>query len=1082
MRMPLADSLPKPSFERIDDELSRKPAVIVDELAHSFGYRDGSGFKRPNHYIRHTEPLDSDLMKRVEYDMDEQDFDWLQELNTERTKDKLDPVSAEIFEVVMDQLEKEWFDLMKRVPKPDMDLPAEDSCCAVCDDGEGENSNAIVFCDGCNLAVHQDCYGVPYIPEGQWLCRKCTVSPEVPVDCMLCPREGGAFKQTSSGNWAHLLCAIWIPEVTVQNQIFMEPIEHIENIPKSRWKLRCTLCKDVRGACIQCDIKSCYAAFHVSCARKDKLLCSMKTLPGQEEQPLRAYCERHLPPEMAQAREEYLKDLEERAEEIKRIRQSSKAARAYARTYKTGPPLVPNYIVDKVLRYIAKVPISKKTEAVLTICKYWSLKREARRGAPLLKRLHLEPWTTATSAAHQTEEVRLRKLEYLRNLKQNLIKIRELSELIQGREKLKMQQIENTVGFLTGLLFPHETSLRSAFDTISKLDEKECFRTLSSRNELPQYYETISTPMSWDIIQEKLDAHTYWDLDCFRADMELVWDNPMKYYSPDHPLHQLASNIKQYAAPVLASLSSLQPSESEASTSIFEPAVQKLEYLVSQVDETEEGQTLLTTLVDSLGDDIRELVDAIVKGKGLVWSQKKMISSMDDDAARRPVSIPAPEVNDINNHDMLPEGPVTSPQRDRGTGRSRGRPRKTLKEPEQQTLGLILEPNPASDAARARKRGRPPGNGRNAVSQSEAHINEDRKRKRPENESPTKDTVVLQAPTFEDKLPNNLQTSPQVSPTAVDQQMPPPQDDKGAQASPSKSSKSRDRSSKKSKSKGKSKSFLYESARHKKSGSSKQAAQDSKKPEEVNLAEQVPQPPEDNKSEAGSMSSLTDLDDNEGKEKTENDGSKQRRSSRRVSQAVPPQKHESNPPNVATRSLRKNSELEPPKPAEPEIPAGFILQIGAGQRSHHPRPEKIKREMVMGDPPQLNEKGWLDGGTLVWAKQKDHPWFPGVVYEPDDEAIPDKIHEAKNWFCETAGLTEEERGQVQIVQFFDNTRTWAWLHPKSIRLLFDNEERDHYLLHVSSIEFVFAGNDMSPGSFPNQHTQEPSSLCIRVRT
>jgi NuA3 HAT complex component NTO1 len=56
---------------------------------------------------------------------------------------------------------------------------------------------------------------------------------------MLCPNEGGAFKQTSSGKWAHLLCAIWIPEVTVQNQVFMEPIEHIENIQKSRWKLVC---------------------------------------------------------------------------------------------------------------------------------------------------------------------------------------------------------------------------------------------------------------------------------------------------------------------------------------------------------------------------------------------------------------------------------------------------------------------------------------------------------------------------------------------------------------------------------------------------------------------------------------------------------------------------------------------------------------------------------------------------------------------------------------------------------------------------------------------------------------------------
>jgi hypothetical protein len=54
---------------------------------------------------------------------------------------------------------------------------------------------------------------------------------------VLCPNEGGAFKQTGAGKWAHLLCAIWIPEVVVTNQLFMEPIDQIERIPKTRWRL-----------------------------------------------------------------------------------------------------------------------------------------------------------------------------------------------------------------------------------------------------------------------------------------------------------------------------------------------------------------------------------------------------------------------------------------------------------------------------------------------------------------------------------------------------------------------------------------------------------------------------------------------------------------------------------------------------------------------------------------------------------------------------------------------------------------------------------------------------------------------------
>ena len=90
---------------------------------------------------------------------------------------------------------------------------------------------------------------------------------------------------------------------------------------------------------------------------------------------------------------------------------SSKTARAYSKAYTLGPPLVPKIIVDRIMQYIGKVTIRQKREFVVLVCKYWSLKREARRGAPLLKRLHLEPWTASAGGRNQSEGDKLIKLE-----------------------------------------------------------------------------------------------------------------------------------------------------------------------------------------------------------------------------------------------------------------------------------------------------------------------------------------------------------------------------------------------------------------------------------------------------------------------------------------------------------------------------------------------------------------------------------------------------------------------------------------------------------------------------------------------
>lgn len=257
---------------------------------------------RPSAYYRYIEKSGEEMETDAEYDMDEEDMAWLELLNERRASDGHPQVSPDTFELLIDRLEKESF-LELRSQAPSQSIIDEDAFCCVCLDDECLNSNVILFCDICNLAVHQECYGVPYIPEGQWLCRCCLQSPSRPVDCVLCPNRGGAFKQTSDGRWAHVVCAIWIPEVCFANTVFLEPIEGVDNIPPARWKLTCYLCKQKGcGASIQCHKANCYTAFHVTCAQRAGLF--MKIEPVRETTvngntfsvKKTAFCEVHSPP------------------------------------------------------------------------------------------------------------------------------------------------------------------------------------------------------------------------------------------------------------------------------------------------------------------------------------------------------------------------------------------------------------------------------------------------------------------------------------------------------------------------------------------------------------------------------------------------------------------------------------------------------------------------------------------------------------------------------------------------------------------------------------------------------------------
>lgn len=193
-------------------------------------------------------------------------------------------------------------------PREDGQDPSE--LCDVCCEGESTEDNMIIFCERCNVAVHQSCYGVPKVPAGPWICRKCSIKEESgkQMKCVLCPVQRGAMKPvhpnscvTCTGKpskeqqWVHLFCSQWIPEtfIRAEDTVKMEPVQNLNGINKERFKLLCSICKQRHGACIQCSHGNCTVAFHPLCARAAGLLMEVVGYEGSDDVDLKAYCQKH---------------------------------------------------------------------------------------------------------------------------------------------------------------------------------------------------------------------------------------------------------------------------------------------------------------------------------------------------------------------------------------------------------------------------------------------------------------------------------------------------------------------------------------------------------------------------------------------------------------------------------------------------------------------------------------------------------------------------------------------------------------------------------------------------------------------
>lgn len=310
-----------------------------------------SVYSIPGAYIRHTEMTAKNHMNGLEYDIEDDDQEWIEDFNKRIIEREVkSQLSEDTFEKLMEYFEKESarvsaenhvvlplrdpFKDSKENRSSDFDMkigktltsdprkvkqgliwgknssmlssvPQSLDCC-ICNGGENSISNPVYRCESCAIYVHQSCYGIDErldagpsdsFQKSHWLCRKCEAFGKANehICCAICCKSGGALKPTTNpAKWAHIVCALYTNEAFFLDTDSMEPIDGVSavEVRSRRQKRLCCFCGARVGSCERCSVYGCRGTFHISCGVSRGAYFELQHINDQVVN-VRSFCPRH---------------------------------------------------------------------------------------------------------------------------------------------------------------------------------------------------------------------------------------------------------------------------------------------------------------------------------------------------------------------------------------------------------------------------------------------------------------------------------------------------------------------------------------------------------------------------------------------------------------------------------------------------------------------------------------------------------------------------------------------------------------------------------------------------------------------